>query len=198
MGTDLDESKVKVKVAQLCPTLCDPTDSTVHGILQTRILEWVAFAFSRVVVKFLFTHLLYLFPPSLFLFSSLSPSPPPFLSSSLPSKNLSQKKLYSQVQCVKQMKMELLMSSVRAETSLIWPPQYSQYDIRGISKKLHFPATRNKFTSQLELDSFQDLSQNREKKNHFLLKMKTPRSTRVKWLVQSHTESARTRARTQS
>ena len=47
MGTDLDESKVKVKVAQLCPTLCDPTDYTVHGILQTRILEWVAFAFSR-------------------------------------------------------------------------------------------------------------------------------------------------------
>ena len=62
----------------------------------------------------------------------------------------------------------------------------------------NFPATRNKFTSQLELDSFQDLTQNWEKKNHFLLKMKTPRSTRVKWLVQSHTESARTRARTQS
>ena len=39
--------KVKVKVTQLCPTLCDPTDSTVHGILQARILEWVAFPFSR-------------------------------------------------------------------------------------------------------------------------------------------------------
>ena len=137
MGTDLDESEVKVKVAQSCPTLCDPREYTVHGILQARILEWVAFAFSRVVVKFLFIHLLYLFPPSLFLFSSLSPSPPPFLPSSLPSKNLSQKKLYSQVQCVKQMKMELLMSNARAETLLIWPPQYSQYDIRGISKKLH-------------------------------------------------------------
>ena len=36
-----------VKVAQLCPTLCDPTDYTVHGILQARILEWVAFRFSR-------------------------------------------------------------------------------------------------------------------------------------------------------
>ena len=35
--------KVKVKVAQLCPTLCDPMDYTVHGILQARILEWVAF-----------------------------------------------------------------------------------------------------------------------------------------------------------
>ena len=34
---------VKVKVAQSCPTLCDPMDYTVHGILQARILEWVAF-----------------------------------------------------------------------------------------------------------------------------------------------------------
>ena len=39
--------KVKVKVTQLCPTLCDPMDYTVHGILQARILEWVAFPFSR-------------------------------------------------------------------------------------------------------------------------------------------------------
>ena len=39
--------KGKVKVAQLCPTLCDPMDYTVHGILQARILEWVAFPFSR-------------------------------------------------------------------------------------------------------------------------------------------------------
>ena len=38
--------KVKVKVAQSCPTLCDPIDYTVHGILQARILEWVAFPFS--------------------------------------------------------------------------------------------------------------------------------------------------------
>ena len=38
---------VKVKVAQLCPTLCEPMDSTAHGILQARILEWVAFPFSR-------------------------------------------------------------------------------------------------------------------------------------------------------
>ena len=53
-----------VKVAQSCLTLCDPMDygdspqnlpqsphrlrfSTVHGILQARILEWVTFAFSR-------------------------------------------------------------------------------------------------------------------------------------------------------
>ena len=39
--------KVKVKVTQSCPTLCIPTDYTVHGILQARILEWVAFPFSR-------------------------------------------------------------------------------------------------------------------------------------------------------
>ena len=39
--------KVKVKVAQSCPTLCDPMDCTVHGILQARILEWVAVPFSR-------------------------------------------------------------------------------------------------------------------------------------------------------
>ena len=38
---------MKIKVTQLCPTLCDPMDYTVHGILQARILEWVAFPFPR-------------------------------------------------------------------------------------------------------------------------------------------------------
>ena len=38
--------KVKEKVAQLCPALCDPMDYTVHGILQARILEWVAYPFA--------------------------------------------------------------------------------------------------------------------------------------------------------
>ena len=43
---------VKVLVAQPCPTLFDPIDcsppgSSVHGILQARILEWVAIPFSR-------------------------------------------------------------------------------------------------------------------------------------------------------
>ena len=37
----------KAKVAQSCPTLCGPTDYTVHGIPQARILECVAFPFSR-------------------------------------------------------------------------------------------------------------------------------------------------------
>ena len=36
-----------MKVAQSCLTLCDPMDYTVHGILQARILEWVAFHISR-------------------------------------------------------------------------------------------------------------------------------------------------------
>ena len=37
----------KVKVTQSCPTLCDLIAYTVHGILQARIWEWVAFPFSR-------------------------------------------------------------------------------------------------------------------------------------------------------
>ena len=39
--------KKRVTDAQSCPTLCDPMDYSVHGILQARILEWVAFPFSR-------------------------------------------------------------------------------------------------------------------------------------------------------
>ena len=40
------------EVTQLCPTLCNPVDcslpgSFLHGILQARILEWVAISFSR-------------------------------------------------------------------------------------------------------------------------------------------------------
>ena len=37
----------KVKVAQWCPTLCDPMGYTVHGIFQARIREWVALPCSR-------------------------------------------------------------------------------------------------------------------------------------------------------
>ena len=36
-----------MKVIQSCPTLCDPIDYTVRGILQVRILEWVAIPFPR-------------------------------------------------------------------------------------------------------------------------------------------------------
>ena len=38
---------MKVLVTQSCLTLCDPMDYTVHGILQARILEWLAVLFSR-------------------------------------------------------------------------------------------------------------------------------------------------------
>ena len=43
---------MEVLVAQLCPTPCDPKDcsppgSSVHGILQERILEWIVISFSR-------------------------------------------------------------------------------------------------------------------------------------------------------
>ena len=46
------KSKSEIEVAQSCPTLCDPVDysppgSSVHGILQARIMEWVAIPFSR-------------------------------------------------------------------------------------------------------------------------------------------------------
>ena len=39
------DCSVKVKFSQLCPILCDSMDYTVHGILQARILEWVAIPF---------------------------------------------------------------------------------------------------------------------------------------------------------
>ena len=44
---DDDCEERKVKVAQSCPTLCDPMDYTVPAVLQARILERVAFPFSR-------------------------------------------------------------------------------------------------------------------------------------------------------
>ena len=57
----------EVKVAQLCPTLCDPMDYIFHGILQARIPEWVAFPFSR---------------------GSSQPSPPALQADSLPAEPL--------------------------------------------------------------------------------------------------------------
>ena len=44
--------KSESEVAQSCPTLCDPVDcslsgSSVHGIFQARVLEWIAISFSR-------------------------------------------------------------------------------------------------------------------------------------------------------
>ena len=44
--------KSESEVAQLCPTVCDPMDcslpgSSVGGLFQARVLEWVAIFFSR-------------------------------------------------------------------------------------------------------------------------------------------------------
>ena len=49
--TQLTSAAASAKSLQLCPTLCDPIDSSppgspVPGILQARTLEWVAISFS--------------------------------------------------------------------------------------------------------------------------------------------------------
>ena len=46
-GSSRGSTWVKVKGAQSCLTLCHPMEYTAHGILQVRIMEWVAFPFSR-------------------------------------------------------------------------------------------------------------------------------------------------------
>ena len=48
--------KSESEVAQSCPTLSDPMDcslpgSSIHGILQARVLEWGATAFSKKVMS---------------------------------------------------------------------------------------------------------------------------------------------------
>ena len=48
----LKECESESEVTQSCPTLCDPMDcslpgTSVHGILQARVLKWVAISFSR-------------------------------------------------------------------------------------------------------------------------------------------------------
>ena len=52
VGRNCVSCTLKVLVAQSCPTLCNPMDcsplcSSVHGILQARVLEWVAIPCSR-------------------------------------------------------------------------------------------------------------------------------------------------------
>ena len=42
------KATVKVKVIQSCPSLYNPMNDTVHGILQARILQWVTVPFSRI------------------------------------------------------------------------------------------------------------------------------------------------------
>ena len=53
LGDRQEEEKVKVKVTQSCLTLCNPMGYTVHGILQARILDWVAIPFCRVTSQLL-------------------------------------------------------------------------------------------------------------------------------------------------
>ena len=52
LPAELPGKPKNVLVTQLCPSLCNPMDcslpgSSVHGILQARILEWDAISFSR-------------------------------------------------------------------------------------------------------------------------------------------------------
>ena len=54
MNIERERETEKVSVAQSCPTLGNPMDysppgSSVHGILQARILEWAAISFSRIL-----------------------------------------------------------------------------------------------------------------------------------------------------
>ena len=56
LGNDLPSvyAAAAAKSLQLCPTLCDPMDcslpgSSVYGIFQTRVLEWVAIAFFCII-----------------------------------------------------------------------------------------------------------------------------------------------------
>ena len=51
-NTILQINYVLVLISQLCPAICDPMDcslpgSSIHGILQARILEWIVISFSR-------------------------------------------------------------------------------------------------------------------------------------------------------
>ena len=55
--------KSESEVAQSCPTLSDPVDcsllgSSVHGIFQARVLEWVIIAFSDILMTFIYSYIL--------------------------------------------------------------------------------------------------------------------------------------------
>ena len=62
---------------QSCLTLCDPIDcslrgSSVHGIVQARILEWVAIAFSEIFLQFISKNVLPMFSSRIFMVSGLT------------------------------------------------------------------------------------------------------------------------------
>ena len=75
-------SKVKVKFVQLCPTLCHPMDcspsgSSIYGILQAKILKWVAISsllYANRVVSSIHLRLL-IFLPSILISACASSSP---------------------------------------------------------------------------------------------------------------------------
>ena len=51
-GVRFIKSERESEIAQSCRTLCDPMDcslpgSSIHGIFQAKVLEWVAISFSR-------------------------------------------------------------------------------------------------------------------------------------------------------
>ena len=59
--------KSESEIAQLCPTLSDPMDcsapgSFIHGIFQTRVLEWGAIAFSDLIDRWWNIHIRVLYP----------------------------------------------------------------------------------------------------------------------------------------
>ena len=61
--------KSESEVAQSCPTLHDPMDcslpgSSIHGIFQARVLEWVAIAFSAIIIEWM-NNLLFAFSSSI-------------------------------------------------------------------------------------------------------------------------------------
>ena len=62
MGLNGQNGVCMCEVAQSCPTLCDPMDcslsgSSLHGILQARVLEWVAISFSNMLSRLVITFL---------------------------------------------------------------------------------------------------------------------------------------------
>ena len=55
LANQIQQHSKKGPSLQSCPTLCDPIDgslpgSSVRGIFQTRVLEWVAMSFSTILI----------------------------------------------------------------------------------------------------------------------------------------------------
>ena len=64
---------VCAKSLQSCPTLCNPMDcsslgSSVHGILQARILEYVAISYIHIFISYIYIYILYIYTHIYFLY----------------------------------------------------------------------------------------------------------------------------------